>query len=593
MTFRTRLTTALGAVSLVPLIVLAIGVRREMTARLTAQYQQRVASLAAIAREDLAMESASIAGRLSALSEALASDNRFRVGAVQGASDERAYVRDYAERAMRTAGLSMLQVQDDGGRIISSGHFRNEYDRLEPDLPALLATASGGMALVRARTPEGPMLVLARADSVRLGGRRFIIVGGAKVDDRFLRRLARAGDLTATLLLPDGFVSSDSTIALDSSAMATLADSAQRSALTRDVMVAELTEPYIGAEHGPRAVVPVPLLITHPLTELHALRRSLDRWFLGALALTAAAALLVSAWLASALSRPLSALAEQTARVDLDRLDVDFATDRIDEIGALSRLLRAMTRRLRASAATLREAERRAAVGDLARQVNHDIKNGLAPIRNVLRHLTQVQQEHPEQLAQIYAERRATLEASVSYLDTLARNYARLTPRLDLRACDPNAIAREVAGSVRSGADESLRLRLDEDAPTVAADPVVLRRVLDNLVTNALDSLEGGRGTVAIGTAATPDGVRITVSDTGRGMTREQLARAVDDFYTTKPHGTGLGLSIVRRLVTDLHGALRIDTEPGAGTTVTVTLPAHSPAHRAPAAPLTTHPSRS
>jgi signal transduction histidine kinase len=488
----------------------------------------------------------------------------------------------------------MLQIQDDAGRIISSGHFRNEYDRLEPDLPALLATAPGGLALVRARTPEGPMLVLARVDSVHLGGRRFSIVGGAKVDNRFLRRLARAGDLTATLVLPDGLISSDSAMESDSGAMATLADSAHRSALARDVMVAERTEPYIGgAEHGPRAVVPVRLLITHPLAELHALRRSLDRWFLVALAFTAAAALLVSAWLANALSRPLSALAEQTARVDLDRLDVDFATDRDDEIGALSRLLRAMTRRLRASAATLREAERRAAVGDLARQVNHDIKNGLAPIRNVLRHLTQVQQEHPEQLAQIYAERRATLEASVSYLDTLARNYARLTPRLDLRACDPNAIVREVAGSVRAGAGESLRLRLDDDAPTVAADPVVLRRVLDNLVANALDSLEGGRGTVTVGTAAAPDGVRITVTDTGRGMTREQLAHAVDDFYTTKPHGTGLGLSIVRRLVTDLHGALRIDTEPGAGTTVTVTLPAHTPAHRAPAAPLTTHPSRS
>jgi signal transduction histidine kinase len=138
-----------------------------------------------------------------------------------------------------------------------------------------------------------------------------------------------------------------------------------------------------------------------------------------------------------------------------------------------------------------------------------------------------------------------------------------------------------------------LRLRLDDGVPTVAADPVVLRRVLDNLVSNALDSLEGGRGTVTISAAATQDGVRITVADTGCGMTREQLARAVDDFYTTKPHGTGLGLSIVRRLVTDLHGVLRIDTEPGAGTTVTITLPSHASAHRAPAAPLTTHPLRS
>ena len=59
--------------------------------------------------------------------------------------------------------------------------------------------------------------------------------------------------------------------------------------------------------------------------------------------------------------------------------------------------------------------------------------------------------------------------------------------------------------------------------------------------------------------------VRITIADTGPGMTRAELDRAFDDFYTTKAGGTGLGLSIVRRLILDLGGALRIETEPGRG----------------------------
>jgi signal transduction histidine kinase len=67
--------------------------------------------------------------------------------------------------------------------------------------------------------------------------------------------------------------------------------------------------------------------------------------------------------------------------------------------------------------------------------------------------------------------------------------------------------------------------------------------------------------------------VRITVADTGRGMTRTELDRAFDDFFTSKPGGTGLGLSIVRRLVLDLGGALRIDTAPGSGTRAVVELP--------------------
>src|SRR4029079_513057 len=97
---------------------------------------------------------------------------------------------------------------------------------------------------------------------------------------------------------------------------------------------------------------------------------------------------------------------------------------------------------LRQSAARLREAERRATLGDVARQVNHDIKNGLAPIRHVLRHLTQVASEQPAALAQVFAERRGTLESSVGYLDTLARNYAPPKPAMVGPPCDLNAVGR-------------------------------------------------------------------------------------------------------------------------------------------------------
>ena len=87
-----------------------------------------------------------------------------------------------------------------------------------------------------------------------------------------------------------------------------------------------------------------------------------------------------------------------------------------------------MVSRLRLGASRLREAERRVASGDLARQVNHDVKNGLVPIRNVLRHLDEVARDDPSTLVERYRERRGTLESSVAYLETLARNYARISP---------------------------------------------------------------------------------------------------------------------------------------------------------------------
>ncbi|HET9041020.1 MAG TPA: ATP-binding protein, partial [Gemmatimonadales bacterium] len=78
-----------------------------------------------------------------------------------------------------------------------------------------------------------------------------------------------------------------------------------------------------------------------------------------------------------------------------------------------------------------------------------------------------------------------------------------------------------------------------------------------------------------------PAQVRVTVTDTGPGMSRAELDRAFDDFHTTKEGGTGLGLSIVRRLVLDLGGSLRIETAPGAGTRAIVELPVRAGA-RAP-----------
>jgi signal transduction histidine kinase len=314
------------------------------------------------------------------------------------------------------------------------------------------------------------------------------------------------------------------------------------------------------------------IVVTGSPATLESLRRSVTSWSLFAAAATAALALVLAVWLAARVNRPLAELAEKTAAIDLDRLDQDFQTTRTDEIGALSRLLGAMTERLRLSAGKLRDAERRVAMGDLARQVNHDIKNGLAPIRHVLRHLDEVARNDPAALASVLAERKGTLDSSLAYLDTLARNYAGLSPAVSRAPCDVNAVVEEVARGT------AVTTALAAGLPHAAADRFVLRRVLENLVGNAVDSIAGrADGGVTVTTEpAARDGnrlVRITVADTGPGMSREQLDKAFDDFFTTKEGGTGLGLSIVRRLVIDLGGSIRMETEPGSGTRAIVDLP--------------------
>lgn len=558
MTFRSRLLIAFALATVVPLAMLGVGVRRQLTARLVAQHQQRVDGMARVAAQDVERESASIASRLSTLAGTLRTDDRFRMAAVRGDPGERAYLLDWAEQAMRTTGLDMLQLQDSAGRIMSSGHFRNEFDRLEPEVPRALAMAKGAV-LVRARAPEGPFLALVRADSVRVADRRFDLVGGVKMDSAFLRRFAREEGLRVALSIPiPRMLAPDDTSGL----------SARDANVVAALPIRYFTDSLTTAR----------LVITYDIPELALLRRDVDQWFAAALMVVVAAGLALAIWLSRRLSEPLATLTHAASTIDLEGPELTVAASRDDEIGTLARRLGSMSTRLRASAARLRQAERRATVGDMARQVNHDIKNGLIPIRNVLRHLVQVQEEQPQDLATVFGERRSTLESSVGYLDTLARNYARLTPSVERRAVDVNGIATEIAASTAVASTIKVRTRLADAVPRAFGDPVIVRRIIDNLVRNAIESLDAGGGDVTIATSRAPNGaVRIVVADTGRGMSQDELAHAFDDFFTTKPDGTGLGLSVVRRLTTDLNGSMRVESAPGQGTAFTIELPSCTP----------------
>lgn len=550
MTFRARMSIAFVLAALIPLAVLAHGVRREVARRLTAQHERRVRTLVDIVRQDLARESASIAARLEILETDLSTDDRFRLGAVRDDPAHGRYVLDWAERAMEIAGLSMLRVYDDSGRVVSSGHFRNEFGRDDSGVLARLAAAPDREALLSVKTPAGSFRALARAESAAVGGRVFTLLGGTRVDTSFFTRLGRDGELDVSLALGE-------------------------TALPAPHTVARL--PLVYVDDASSGLSTTHLTIAPRGDELRTLRRDLDRWVAASFLLAALAGAILIAWLAAGLSRPMATLARAALSIDFSTPEVDIVAARDDEVGTLARRFAAMTRRLRAGAVRLRDAERRATVGEMARQVNHDMKNGLVPIRNVLRHLAQVQERAPHELATVFGERRATLDSSVTYLDELATRWAKLTPRADRRPVDINAVANDVAAAARDAYAVPLHVHLREQLPPVFGDPVALRRVLDNLVTNGFQSLPAGGGSVTLSTEQRDHVVRITVADTGSGMTEDDVTRALGGFYTTKPQGTGLGLSVVRRLVADHGGDIHIDTAPRRGTRVIVELPAHPP----------------
>jgi len=542
MTFRARLTLALVVIAVVPVAILGHGLQREMRARLDAEAARRVDAARLALNVRLSATRVSAHARLQALAAELVGANQFRIAVTGERSGERRWLLDWAPAAMTLAGFDVLQVQDSAGRVLSSGQFRNDFDRVAPALPRAIDASPYGMAVFNARTPSGSTRALVAMAAFRVRGERFTLVGGGGFDSAQVARLSP--DATVAALLTTG------------------------GAQDPDGAVTVSTLPYVDEGTGDGAF-PVRLVLLPDYGPILAGKASVARWLL--------IAIVAATLLGRVVSSPIGELADRTARLDLDKLDQKFATGRSDELGVLERTLDALSGRLRTSVGRLREAERAAATGDLARQVNHDIKNGLAPIRNVLRHLGQTAEKDPAALPGIYAERRETLESGVAYLDDLARTYARLSPAVARGTADPRAIVLQLAQGL-SGV--TVEVRVPDTLPGVRADPVALHRILDNLVSNAVDALEGKPGTVTISAEPVGTGpehrVRFTVADTGRGMTRQELKLAFNDFHTTKPVGTGLGLSVVRRLLTDVGGSVKADTAPGAGSTFTVEIPAVS-----------------
>ncbi len=534
----------------------------------------RVANQLALVREDLDRQSTSVATLLDALAETITGDNSFRLAASGARPDLATYLRDFAPRQMSLMNLDLLQIQTSEGEVLSSGHFPHAHGQIEPRLPALLNRAPGGQALINARTPQHSFLALGRSRPVTVGGRTFHLVGGKLMDAERLRSLDRDGDLTLAVVWPDGF-------------LATGEQLAQRLEKGRDVLEVEYRLRRDGiivqSEHLPLIwdgkLDNARLLVTHDRAGLHQLLRQMNLRLGLVLLVAAGLAILLATILAARISKPLRDLAARTENLDLGRLDEEFASSRKDEVGRLTNLLGEMTVRLKNGVARLRSAEQKATMGEMARQVNHDIRNGITPLRNVLRHLTEVSETEPNQLPTVYGERRETLEGGLAYLEELATHYAKLSGGRAPERCHLDEIVAAVLADPGTGHEARLVNAVPSSLPVIMADPISLRRIFDNLVRNALESLPAGQGTVTVDATVDEDPnlgelrILVSVSDTGEGIAPENLDAIFTDFFTTREQGTGLGLSNVRRLIGDCGGTIRVQSEPGLGTTFTLSFP--------------------
>jgi signal transduction histidine kinase len=245
---------------------------------------------------------------------------------------------------------------------------------------------------------------------------------------------------------------------------------------------------------------------------------------------------------------------------------------------------------IRRTQAELVEAERLAAVGELASTVAHGIRNPLAGIRaaaQVAREDVEPGSPVGESLDDIIAES-DRLEMRVRSILDLSRPGAS-----DSTAGDVEDVLRGLVAAVKPRVPPQVRLVLDvaDDLPAVRFDPQQVTEALEILVVNALDALQGrAHGEIEVRARVDRDGdrtrplVAISVHDDGPGIDAARLQRVFELFYTTKPTGTGVGLAMAKRLVERQGGTIDAASAVGEGATFTIRLPVAGSAAHAPAA---------
>ncbi|MEP6569343.1 MAG: ATP-binding protein [Acidobacteriota bacterium] len=281
-------------------------------------------------------------------------------------------------------------------------------------------------------------------------------------------------------------------------------------------------------------------------------------------------------------TRPIKRLSVAAQRVATGDFEVRVPTDQVDEMGTLAVAFNDMTARLgrlRELESKLHQVEKAAVVGRLAAAIAHEIRNPLNYINLTLDHLRSsfapedpAKRETFERLAtQLKQEVQRINRHITDFLKYSRPTSLELVP-LDLRIQAEDSL-RVIDGQAAERGVNTV-LEADERLPLVVADKDSLRSVFTNLLINSLEAIEGSEGTVGIKLLqATTDRVRIEISDTGRGIAPEDIAKIFEPYYSTKETGTGLGLAIVKKAIDDHGGSISVSSKPGSGTTFVITLP--------------------
>jgi nitrogen fixation/metabolism regulation signal transduction histidine kinase len=294
-------------------------------------------------------------------------------------------------------------------------------------------------------------------------------------------------------------------------------------------------------------------------------------------------------------TRRVAVLAEATEKVGRGDLSVEVPSDGKDEIAELTRAFNAMVRDIRDSRDRIEYLQRIGAWQEFARRLAHEIKNPLTPIQLSMQQVHRTYRGDDERYRKQLDDATAIVEEEVATLRRLVGEFSEFA-RLPVAALGEAELSEFVEEALRGVSTEALLppSMMDTEPPTlsvevgerpltVEVDSQMLRRVLDNLVRNAVQAVaasspEGG-GRVIVATRVDGASALLEVRDDGPGIDPDERERVFDPYFTTKDDGTGLGLAIAKKVVLEHGGSIECGAAPEGGAAFRIRLPRRDEDH--------------
>jgi signal transduction histidine kinase len=227
--------------------------------------------------------------------------------------------------------------------------------------------------------------------------------------------------------------------------------------------------------------------------------------------------------------------------------------------------------------AQLRRAESLASLTTLAAGVAHEIKNPLGSISIHIQLIRKALQGKGKVPTAFLERHLGVVNEEIDRLNKIVVDFLFAVRPMDvqLRDGDPGELVASIADFIRPEAERAgvmVELSAAEGLPRVALDERLMKQALLNLVKNALAAMPGG-GKLRLAALRVEDEVRLTVEDSGVGISEEDLPKIFEPYFTTKENGTGLGLTITFKIVREHDGEITVTSRPGQGSCFTISLP--------------------